>query len=113
MRDKNIKLCQEEIQRHLDPQTGAPLADGQDGEQTTDGQGTPVPNTELRDKIQVALLQGKSQAALAKSAGISGSALSQYLYGTYKGNVKAVESKLRIALNIRGGKGGSAGGNFR
>lgn len=51
---------------------------------------------------------GRSQAAVAKSIGISNAVVSAYLAGTYKGDVEGVEQKVRQYLQLEEERRGSA-----
>lgn len=55
----------------------------------------------LRRDIESALSDGMTQTALAKQCGLSGSAVSQWIKCTYRGDNEAVESKLSAWLQSR------------
>jgi len=63
-------------------------------------QALPAIDMDLSNQIRESVEKGRSQAVIARAAGISDSALSQYLAGSYKGNIKTVENKLQLVLQL-------------
>lgn len=57
-------------------------------------------NKNIKVKIEQYIAVKKSQASVAKELGISTSALSQYLKGTYPGSIETIENKARELFEI-------------
>ena len=56
----------------------------------------------VRDRVEEAIARdGLSQATIARETGLSSATVSQYLGGTYKGNIPEIERKLRKWLDSR------------
>ncbi len=62
----------------------------------------PIAGVDVRSRVDEAMARGGlSQTTVARESGLSGSAVSQYIAGTYKGNVASVERKLAKWLTSR------------